>query len=224
MNARHYRFSGTALPVNEIRKRKNRDIARQDCGIGNLRYPIIDWVAFWRQLYRVLNQLLSAAGKLFAALFAFVMMQLVNLKRYLMMKEELLAEEFYEAMDSFFVMDTMAEHLLVIEPLHHQNSTSSGQRLIRFSVAAPEKNVHSFSLTDDFNKSAAKPNMPTHWTNENHLGEFRYRQTKSSKLWFWKRWFKNWAGVLYINDIMHLFLKIQPTAAHPKTIADCMNC
>jgi hypothetical protein len=224
MKATHYHFSETALPVDEIRKTKTRNTAGQDYRMGNLKYPIIDWVAWWRQLYRVIVQLLSVARLLLQAFSAFILKQLLNLKHYLMMKEELLSEAFYEAMDSFFVMDTMAEVILVAEPLRHQNFASSGQRLMYFSASVPESNTHTFSLTNDFNKTIAKANKPARWTNDQQNNGLSHRQAKTSKLRFWKRWFNNATSAPYYNTIMHLFLKTRPITAHPEVGTDHLKC
>jgi hypothetical protein len=224
MNATHYHFSETVLSADEIRKTKIRHSTGQDCRISNLKYPIIDWVAWWRQLYRLNVQLLSAARMLLLSLFAFIIKQLINLKRYLMMKEELLAEAFYEAMDSFFVMDTIAEVILVAQPLGNQNFVSSGQRSIHVSVVAPESNTHTFSMIDDFSKSIAKANKPARWTNDPQHRELKGGQAKSLKQWFWKRWFNNAASAPYYNTIIHLFLKIRPITAHTEIGADYLKC
>lgn len=223
MNTRHYRFSETALPVNEIRKTKAKHPVAKGIRKGCLRQPEIDWQAWWRQAYRLLIQLLSAARRLFAALFAFANLQIINLKRFMMMKEELLAEAFYQAMDSFFVMGTVAEHRLLTEPVGHQNFASSGERALHVSVAARRSNAHYFGLTNGFNKNVAKATKSTRWTNENHHKKIKYQQGKFLKLLFWKKWINNATDVLYHLIIMHL-LKIQPKTAHPEIGAAYLKC
>lgn len=223
MNTRHHRFSETALPVNEIRKTKAKHPVAKGIRKGSLRQPDIDWQAWWRQAYRLLIQLLLAARRLFAALFAFANLQIINLKHFLMMKEELLAEAFYEAMDSFFVMGTEAEQRLLIEPVGQQSFASSGQRSMHVSVAGPDSNAYYFGLTNGFNKNIVKDYKSTRWVNENHYRKIKYQQQKFQKMRFWKKWFKKAAGVLYHNIIMHL-LKIQPQPAHPEIGADYLKC
>jgi hypothetical protein len=224
MNARNYQFTETVIRVNEIRKTKTRHTAGHDYRMGNLKYPIIDWQAWWWQLYHMLVRLLSVAQKLVLTLFAFAKEQLVNLKRYLMIKEELLAEAFYETMDSFFVMGTVAEVILVPDLPSHQNFASSGQQLMHVSAAEPIRNVHAFSLTYGFSKNDIKANKSTRWTNDQQYEQLRYRQMKLLKSWVWKRWFSAAAGVLYLNNIMHAFLKIRLITAHPEIGADYLKC
>jgi hypothetical protein len=223
MNTLHYRFSETALPVNEIRKTKARHPLAKGIRKGCWRQPDIDWQAWWRQAYRLLFELISAAGRRFATLFAFAILQIVNLKRFLMIKEELLAEAFYEAMDSFFVMGTVAEHRLLTEPVGHQNFASSGERALHVSVAARRSNAHYFGLTNGFNKNVAEATKTTRWTNEIYNKKIKSRQGKFSKLLFWKKWINNATEGSYHNIIMHL-LKIQSKTAHLETGTAYLKC
>ncbi|NCA85408.1 MAG: hypothetical protein EOM83_07515 [Clostridia bacterium] len=224
MNATHYRFTEAALPVAEIRQTEARRMAGQSCRMGSLRHPVIDWQAWWRQLYRVLVQLLLVTRTILRSLFALAGEQLFNLKRYLMIKEELLAEAFYEAMDSFFVMDTEAEIHLITEPFNQQNFVTSGERFLHYAAATAGSFANIFSLSHDFNKNIAKANKSASWILKRNHDKIRSHEAKSPNIWFWKRWIGDATGLGYLNILMRRLWNFRQKPGHPEIGADCLKC
>jgi hypothetical protein len=224
MNATHYRFTEAAAPVAEFRKTEARRMAGQVYRMGSLRHPLIDWQAWWRQAYRVLIQLLLFTRTILFSMCAFADEQLYNLKRFLMIMEVIVAEEFYEAMDSFFVMGTVAEIQLVAEPLQENKFVTSGERFLRYATAISKSVVPIFSLSYDFNKNLAKSDKPTTSNKSRSHDKMRPHVAKSPNCLFWKRWIGEAKGVVNLVIILRRVLNFHPKSAPPGICTNCLRC